>query len=159
VLSRQPDHACFAQCERASAGKNNGRASRERGGASVGVTSSVGHDKALSEVEDPVGNLSPAAVAGVKSERIEVGRCGLEERRAEPPGVIDADHAKLSVRAVDGADRASRCVSVDPIRPVAQRSYRSCRSSLPVAFREARAGARRARSGCLAPLGFGAVPT
>jgi hypothetical protein len=36
-------------------------------------------------------------------------------------GVIDADHAKLSVQAVDGADRASQRVCVDPTHPVAQR--------------------------------------
>jgi hypothetical protein len=98
------------------------------------VASSVGHDNALSEVKTgSATSRQPLSVTRSRrqSERIEVGRGGLEERRAEPQGVIDADHAKRSVQAVDGADRASQRVRVDPIRPVAQRSYRSYRRSPP----------------------------
>lgn len=49
-----------------------------------------------------------------------------EFARGSRQGVVDANHAKLSVQVVDRADRAAQGVCIDPAHPAGQRRRGTC---------------------------------
>lgn len=49
-----------------------------------------------------------------------------ELARVSRQGVVDANHAKLSVQVVDGADSALQGVCIDPTHPTGQRRRGAC---------------------------------
>lgn len=49
-----------------------------------------------------------------------------EVARGSCQGAVDADHAKLGVQVVDGADCGAQGVCIDPTHPVSQRGSGAC---------------------------------
>jgi hypothetical protein len=58
----------------------------------------------------------------VPAQAVKLGKFARESRQ----GVIDANHAELSVQVVDRVDRAAQGVCVDPTQPAGQRRCGAC---------------------------------